>query len=302
MIHVKTLPGEPLFAVTGVPIKDGILGAISCSHALVDGISLMLFLYVWGCIIEDKDFPSPSSQRLFKGNPVSFDKINKIFIPPLSGLNNEIQNRVKSLNGIKTYATREYLTDEFLNEIKNEAKSENAEYMISGNQIITSFLLKKYHDILLPDADKIRLITPVDIRNVHPDIDSIYMGNAVITAITEFTKDEINEMSLYQIAYRIKKSVVKSRDEHCVKKISYLSKYGIEFSDDIFKNHTPADMEKDIVSINLTHLNDLESLGLSSNTGSILYIGSGSVQATFTILKEKSGRTFAQITSRYPFV
>jgi hypothetical protein len=29
MLHVKTLPGEPLFAITGIPIEDGILGAIS---------------------------------------------------------------------------------------------------------------------------------------------------------------------------------------------------------------------------------------------------------------------------------
>jgi hypothetical protein len=128
------------------------------------------------------------------------------------------------------------------------------------------------------------------------------MGNAVITATTEFTKDEINAMSLHQIAYRIKKSVVKSRDELCVKKISHLSKYGIEFNDDIFKNSTPYDMDRDIFSINLTHLNDLESLGLGSNIGSILYISTGSVQANFTMLKEKSGRTFAQITSRYPFI
>ena len=43
IVHVKTLPGEPLFAVTGIPIKDGIFGGISCSHAVGDGISLTSF-------------------------------------------------------------------------------------------------------------------------------------------------------------------------------------------------------------------------------------------------------------------
>ncbi|MBN1471944.1 MAG: hypothetical protein JW925_09190 [Syntrophaceae bacterium] len=302
MIHVQTLPGEPLFVVTGIPLKDGILGAISCSHALVDGISLMLFLYVWGCIIEGRDFPRPSPQRLFKGNPVRFDEIDKIFIPPLSELSPAIQHRVQSARSIKTYTTGEYLSDEFIHEIKNQSQTENAEHVISDNQIITAFLLKKYHDVLLPDADKIKLITPVDLRNVHSGIDAIYMGNAVITGIAEFTKDEIRGMSLHRIAWRIKQSVVRPRDENAVKEISYLSEHGVEFSDNVLKNHIPPDMERDIVSINLIHLNDLDSLGLGADIGSILYVSSGSVQANFTMLKEKRGRIFVQITGRYPFV
>jgi len=302
MMHVQTLPGEPLFAVTGIPLKDGILGAISCSHALVDGISLMLFLYVWGCIIEGRDFPPPSPQRLFKGHPVSVDEIDTIFIPPLAALSPEIQNRVQSSQGIKTYTTGEYLSDEFIHEIKNQSPSENAEHVMSDHQIITSFLLKKYHDALLPDADKIRLITPVDLRNVHSGIDAIYMGNAVITGVAEFTKDEIRDMSLHQIAWRIKQSVIRPRDENRVKQMSYVSEHGVEFNDDILKNHIPPDIERDIVSINLTHLSDLESLGLGSDIGSILYVSAGSVQANFTMLKEKSGRIFVQITGRYPFL
>lgn len=99
-------------------------------------------------------------------------------------------------------------------------------------------------------------------------------------------------MSLHQIAWCIKQSVVKSRDENSVKEISYLSEHGVEFSDNVLKNHIPPDMERDIVSINLTHLSDLESLGLGADIGSILYVSSGSVQANFTMLKEKSGRIF----------
>ncbi|MCX5849950.1 MAG: acyltransferase [Deltaproteobacteria bacterium] len=301
IVNVKTLPGEPLFAVTIIPIKDGVFGGISCSHAIADGFSLLLFLFSWGCIKDGNSFPFPSTQRLFKGNPISFDKIDKVFIPPLSELSNEIQNRVKYVNNIKLYSKKEYFSDEFLNEIKNKAKLENAKNIISDNQIIISFLLKKYHDHIMPDTDRIRLRNPINIRDVHPDIDSSYIGNAYFDSITEFTKDEINKMSIYEIAYRLKESIINTRNENFIKEISYLSKYGIEFKTDIFKTYPTYNIDTDIVSSNLTHVGDLESLGLGSDIGSILYMSSPA-QTGFSMLKEKGGRIFAQITSRYPFM
>ncbi|NMC86843.1 MAG: hypothetical protein GYA69_00110, partial [Candidatus Moranbacteria bacterium] len=42
MTHVKTLPGEPLFALTVVPVRDGYLGGFSFSHAIGAGVSLIL--------------------------------------------------------------------------------------------------------------------------------------------------------------------------------------------------------------------------------------------------------------------
>lgn len=299
MVHIKTLPGEPLFAVTGIPIKDGILAGISCSHAVADGISLLLFLYAWMCITEGKKFPIPSPQRLFKGQPVRSDEIAKVFTPSLSALSREIQDRVKN-NHMKTFAVREYFSDEYLNEIKNIAKSENKEHMISSNQIITSYLLKKYHRSVMPNADRIILRTPVNLRYIHPDIDPMYIGNANFNSVTEFTKDEIDNMPMHHLAYRIKESILGARNENYVKEIAYLSEYGVELRTDKIKNRPPSDMDRDVVSSNLTHLSDLESLFLGPETGNVLYIGMA-IQTGFTILKEKNGRIFAEITSRYPF-
>lgn len=299
ILRVKTLPGEPLFAVTGIPIKDGIFGGISCSHAISDGISLMLFLYSWLCIIEGKNFPLPSNQRLFKGQPVSFNTIDKAFIPPLCELSKEIQDRVKS-NENKTYSKREYFTEEFLHQIKNQARSENEQYKISNHQIITSYLLKKYHDYILPHADRIFLRNPISIRGVHPDIDSFYIGNAVFVNLIEFTKKEINAMSIPQIAYRLKDSINHTRNENFTKEISCLSKYGLEIKTDLYKKYPPPNVETDIVSSNMTHLSDLESMGFDSNMGNIVYIGMPYYKTTFIMLKEKCDRIFADITSRYP--
>jgi hypothetical protein len=301
MVKVKTLPGEPLLSLTVIPVKDGKLGGVSCSHTIGDGISLILFLMTWGCIIEGKDFPLPSTQRLFTGKPVSPDKIDKVFTPPLSELSKKIQNRVNASN-VELYSKREYFSDEFFNEHKNKAKLENEKYIISSNQIMTSYLLKKYHDRILPDTDRIRIKIPIDLREIHPDIDSLYIGNAVFDSFTEFTKDEINKMSMYEIAYRLKESTINARNKNHIKEISYLSKFGIAFYDDLFKNRPAfADMDTDIVSSNLTHMNDLGSLGIGEDKGRFVYIGIPT-QTSFVMLKEKDGRLWAQITSRYPLV
>lgn len=302
MVHVQTLPGEPLLAITGIPIKDGILGGLSCSHAIGDGISLMLFLYAWGCIIEGNSFPLPSTQRLYKGDPVDFDKIDKTFSTSSCELNEKMKKRVGNMDRTETYSAKEFFSDEFLSDIKNKAKSENPNLPISNNQIMNAFLLKKYHDRILPDTDKIMIRTTVNLRDVHPDIEAFYIGNAHFDCVAEFTKDEINKFSIPQIAYRLKQTIANMRDEKYVKEILHLSEYGIEFKEDILKNRPPSNVEADILSSNLTHLNDLESLGLGSNVGSISYIGLTYYKTGFTMLKEKSGRIFAQITSRYPLV
>ncbi|HNY50841.1 MAG TPA: acyltransferase [Smithella sp.] len=299
MVRVKTLPGEPLFAVTGIPVKDGIFGGISCSHAISDGISLMLFLFSWMCIIEGKNFPLPSNQRLFKGKPVSIDRIDKAFIPPLSELSQEIQNRVKA-GDIKTFSKREYFTYEFLTQIKNQAILENKKYILSNNQIITSCLLKKYHNHILPKTDKIFLKHPISIRDVNPDIDSFYIGNAVFVNLIEFTKNEIDTMSIPQIAYRLKESIHKIRNENFIKEISSFSRYGLEIKTDLYKKYPAANIDTDIVASNMTHLSDFESFGFSSNIGSIVHIGMPYYKTSFIMLKEKSDTIFAEITSIYP--
>jgi hypothetical protein len=107
-------------------------------------------------------------------------------------------------------------------------------------------------------------------------------------------------MPVYEIACRFKKSIMQMRNENFVKKISYLSEYGIEFQHEALEKYLPHNSDTDIVSTNLTHINDLESLGLGSTMGSILYIGLP-LQPCFTMLKEKSGSIFAQITGRHPF-
>lgn len=298
MVHVQTLPGEPLFAVTGIPFKNGILAGISCSHTVADGISLLLFLYAWMCITDGKKFLPPSPQKLFQCPPVHFDPTDRTLVPPLSALDEKIRKKVEIDNVAEIFTATEYFTDDFLNDIKAEAKKERCE--ISNHQIMTAFLLKKYHRKILPDTDRIVLKNPINLRDIHPDIDPMYIGSSNFNNFIQFTKEEIDRLSISQIASRIKKSIADVRNESYAREIAHLSPYGIEINMDVFRrNRPPYSVETNVVSSNLTHLNDLESMFVGPETGSLLHIGLA-VQTGFTMLKEKSGRIFAQITGRHP--
>ena len=76
--------------------------------------------------------------------------------------------------------------------------------------------------------------------------------------------------------------------------------YEIEIKTGLFKNDPPGNMDADILSSNLTHLTDLEAMGVGSDVGSVLSISLAYYKTNFIILKEKSGRIFAEITSMYP--
>ena len=297
VVDVKTLPGEPLFALTLIMVTDGAFVGIHSSHAVGDAFSAIFLCFIWKCAIEGSDFPPPSTQRLFRGKPVIFNKVDKVFSPPLSDLSEKIQNRIKS-SDTKIYSKNEYFTDEFFNEIKNQAKAENEKYIISSHQIMTSFLLKKYHDVILPNADRIVLRTPINLREVYSDLDPMYLGNAYFASLTEFTKDEINKMSIPQIAYRLKESVNNAKNKDNVKEIVSLSEYGIEFKADVFKNYSPFNIETDIAATNLTQLSDPSSIGLDNALVNILYMRSPALNS-FIVLNQKN-TLFAQITSRYP--
>lgn len=299
IVKVKTLPGEPLLSLTTIKLKDGTLGGVSCSHAVCDGIIFILFLSLWGCFIEGTPPLQPSPQRLFTGKPVRSDKIDKIFFPPLSELSDEIKERLKSVEE-KIYTKREYFPDELLEDIKKKAKLENEKYNISSNQIMNALILKNYHKQMLPGAEKIRLRTPVNLRDVHPDIDTMYLGNAYFDSIAEFSKDELDKLSVYEIAYRMKESIAVMRNEDYIRGIASLSKYGIQLKSDLIENYSLYNVDTDMLSANLVHLNDIAALGLPDEKGKFLYVTTP-VHTGFVILKEDSGKIFADITSRYPF-
>ncbi|HPX31289.1 MAG TPA: hypothetical protein PKW92_09425, partial [Smithella sp.] len=152
---------------------------------------------------------------------------------------------------------------------------------------------------IMPGTDQIRLRIPINLRYIHPDVDPLYIGNAVFSAVIGFSRAEINRMSVYRIACRLKEAIAKMRNEHYVRRIVCLSKFGIRYRGDIFKTLPPYNPDTDILAANLTHVNDLESLGLGDDVGRILYMGS-TMQTSFTMLKEKHNRLFAEIRSRYP--
>ncbi len=213
-------------------------------------------------------------------------------------MNDEIKERLKSVDE-KIYTKREYFPDELLEDIKKKAKLENEKYKISNNQIMNALILKNYHKQMLPGAEKIRLRTPVNLRDVHPDIDTMYLGNAYFDSIAEFSADEMDKLSIYEIAYRLKESIAVMRNEDYIRGIASLSKYGIQLKSDLIENYSLYNVDTDMISANLAHLNDIAALGLPDEKGKFLYVTTP-VHTGFVILKEESGKIFADITSRYP--
>lgn len=123
MVHVQTLPGEPLFAVTGIPFKNGILAGISCSHAVADGISLLLFLYAWMCITDGKIFFHRRPRDCFKArSPISIQQTKRLL--PLIRAERSNPEKVDIDNVAEIFTATEYFTDDFLNAIKAEAEKE----------------------------------------------------------------------------------------------------------------------------------------------------------------------------------
>ena len=297
LVDVKTLPGEPLYALTLIKTPDGAFVGIRCSHATGDAFSIIFLCFIWKCAIEGTDFPPPSTQRLFTGKPVIFNQVDKVFSPPVAALNEKIQNRLK-LTDVKIYSKNEYFTDEFFKDVKRQAKAENEKYIISSHQIMTAFLLKKYHDKMLPHTDRIILRNPINLREAYPGLDPMYMGNAYFSSLTEFKKDELNKMSIPQIAFRLKESINEARNPDYIKQKIYLSKYGIEFKPDIFEKYSLFNIETDISAANLTQLSDPAAIGLDNSLVNILYMGS-TAQTSFIMLNQKN-TLFAQITSMYP--
>jgi hypothetical protein len=94
-------------------------------------------------------------------------------------------------------------------------------------------------------------------------------------------------------------SIFETRKENFAREISYMSDYGIDYSPEAIKRRHDYNPETDIVSTNLTHLNDLESMGVGLSIAKILNI-SLPFSTFFMMLKENSGRIFVNIKSMYP--
>jgi len=186
--------------------------------------------------------------------------------------------------------------------MKHQAQANNREFVISNNQIMTAWLLKKYHHHILPHTDKIVIRTPVDLRTVHPGVDPMYIGYAVINSFSEFRKKEIDHMSVVETACRLKESIHHTRTKRFIQEATYLSKYGIEIREEVLKQFPPYNPDTDIVSTNMTHLSDLESLFLGPDAMRIEHIGVASVKTSFAMVREKNSQMSAQITSRYPLI
>jgi len=178
VVKVKHYPDEPLLSLTVIKLKDGSVGRSQLFTCRLRRHYVYPVPFSLGMFHRRHPTFATVSSKIIKGKPISSDKIDKVFIPSLSELSDEIKERLKSVDE-KIYTKREYFPDELLDDIKKKAKLENEKYNISNNQIMNALILKNYYKQMLPGADKIRLRTPINLRDVHPDIDSMVSWQCV---------------------------------------------------------------------------------------------------------------------------
>ena len=86
----------------------------------------------------------------------------------------------------------------------------------------------------------------------------------------------------------MKESIAVMRNEDYIRGIASLSKYGIQLKSDLIENYSLYNVDTDMLSANLVHLNDIAALGPPDEKGKFLYVTTP--VHGFVILKEDSGK------------
>ena len=193
---VRGLPGDPLLLGSLTPTTEGCVIGLSVSHIVADGMTIFIFFAIWTALMSGKKPPKPSDQRSFEQS-----RIVKNFRP----LRVPLATRVQSRNDMYSTLNQEYtflsLPDSLTTKLLTEVGPESP----ALNHIVAAHLLRRFEPNILPDSEILRLRIPIDMRNLHPSIDPLYLGNAFFDAVIAFSRNELGEQSLSALAYQNRK-------------------------------------------------------------------------------------------------
>ncbi len=221
--EVESIPGGPQITVVLTPVPDGMVLGLSISHVLVDGLSLGLLIASWSKIIHGEDFPRPSPQRIFPHIPNAREVTSPQPPPPPAEwpLPSWVEARRKQ-RMIPNFHRTLYFTHEEVAGIRREATSDETDF-----KILLAHLLKERALAMAPASDVIIVIIPSDLRLDHPDVDPLYIGNALSQGVCVFSKAELRDCSLAEISSRISATVRNARDPEHLREIIKVGPTGI---------------------------------------------------------------------------
>jgi shikimate O-hydroxycinnamoyltransferase len=262
---VDTREGNPLskIRITHTP-KGSVLG-VSISHAVGDGFSYFHFLSSWARIFHGKPILPPVHQRnlLISKQNYASGKLSKEDVFKNSGLFWEGKRSVIVKKNLK-WESRIFSHEE-LKDLVSMAQNET-EVRLSFNDIITAQLSKE----LLPKWDRsdteynYYISCPVDFRRLMDGFPKTYFGNAITFASTVIDKKKLKELSLCELALKIRSNVKKVNQEAINYYVKTLSTISSQQKPSVFENIHAMHPDSGLLVTNLSRLPVQE---ITFNTG-----------------------------------
>lgn len=234
---VDTQEGNPLtkIRITHTP-KGSVLG-VSISHSIVDGFSYFHFLSSWARIFQGKQFLPPTHQRnLLISDKVSFNNpISSKDVLQKAGLFLDIKRKPIAKEDL-IWDSRIFKIEE-LKELLTGAQSE-CKIRLSHNDIVTAKLSQEYLQKWNQSKEdcKCYISCPVDFRRIKEGFPKTYFGNAVALASTEIDFQSLMQISLADLAVKIRSNVGRVNDAYINGSIDTLTALRIQDSRKIFEH------------------------------------------------------------------
>ena len=253
---VNTFDGEPLAKIRITHTPGGSVLGVSISHAIADGFSYFHFLSSWARSFQGKPFfPAAHQRSLLVSNQI---KSQNILLTPENVLN-EAGLFLKDKREVIKKEDLKWESQIFhIGELKESLtrEQENTETRLSFNDIITAQLSKIYLPKWQVSGQKLPcyISCPVDFRRILDGFPKTYFGNAVSLATTEIELEELNSISLSDLAIRIRSNVKNIVKERIEKSISCLTTLRHQQNISIFENIHVMHPETGLLVTNLSRL------------------------------------------------
>jgi hypothetical protein len=230
-------PGDPVFTATLTPVTGGAVIGLSMSHAVGDGYSFYLFM---SYLLEQ--FAAAPASRLSPEQQIDHIICSKTQESQIASEQQDSRHAKRAFSVIS-------FEREFLDSLRAELATD--QFVPTLNEALTAFLFHRYGPGLLGGATSLRLRVPVNVRNVHPNINRTFIGNAFLESIVPVADVIDSPSAARDTARRIHEAVTNVRNPDYLSSAIHIRNDRIELSAPatyIFNNQT------DIVSTNYTRM------------------------------------------------
>jgi len=194
--------GQPLtgFTLTNFPNNQSVL-SFSCSHALGDVLAIKMLIFTIAQILSGKPVQKVTSAGCFpfelEADAGRVGKVNTEWQNhPHQGHQSVRDGRVKV----------QHIPKEELSRIENIYNGQVPEIPCSVVDIVCSMIIKETAKSLVDSADFLNFKIPVDMRSRDKtgSVSKTYIGNAYYSVPFTWTKDEIDNLSLYELISQVR--------------------------------------------------------------------------------------------------